>query len=212
MKSFTWKPSFQNFFHSIVSGGKFCHSRHINASLLPQNAHIALPSTSKQGGYWVGHKQSWCTQWNIDLLTCSYGGVAEMEKEEGLSMRNHSLQACGNGPRPVYQEQQGPPTLLRRPLPAAAAEKRNTIRKVWHSPPWILKTLRGWQGITRPLWDRELQRCHVSPCSEFLFGTGPRLIPSVKEESSSHPGAPGWVGYWQGGLLLKGHVFASCLR
>lgn len=196
MKSFTWKPSFQNFFHSIVSGVKFCHSRHSNASLLPQNAHIALHSASKQGGYWVGQKQLRCTQWNIDLLTkkdpeevkiksctgwpdlpetphspgqilqkyhllcfrlaaCSYGGVAEMEKEEGLSIRNHSLQACWNSPRPVYQEQQGPPTWLRRPLPEAAAEKRNTIRKVWHSPPWILKTLRGCQGITRPLWDRE---------------------------------------------------------
>lgn len=69
MKSFTWKPSFQNFFHSIVSGVKFCHSRHSNASLLPQNAHIALHSASKQGGYWVGQKQLRCTQWNIDLLT-----------------------------------------------------------------------------------------------------------------------------------------------
>ena len=34
-----------------------------------------------------------------------------MEKEEGLSMRNHSLQACGNSPRPVYQEQQEEPGL-----------------------------------------------------------------------------------------------------
>lgn len=49
-------------FHLQSSGVKILHSKHINASLFPQNAHVPLAFISKQGGYRVGQKQLWHTQ------------------------------------------------------------------------------------------------------------------------------------------------------
>ena len=137
------------------------------------------------------------------------GRTAEMEKQEGLSTRNPSPQAYRNGLRPIGWECQEPGLGPQHPeVPSRQLQqKRETQagRKVWDSPPWVLKTPSCWQGIPRRVWDREPQRATWAPALSSCFKG---LKPSVKG-SSSHPE---WVNSRDRGLLLKGYIFCLLLE
>lgn len=107
-------------------------------------------------------------------------------------MRDHSLQTPVL--RTAGQAWTGLSVIpLRSPLPAAPAKSRNTVRKDWCSPPWILKTPSCCQGIIRWVWDRKLQRCHPNPWFEFLFQTADTLYQRRISKSPRNPDewAPG---------------------
>lgn len=74
-------------FFFIVSFGlvvlKFCYSKHINTSLLPQNAHILLAFTSIQGGYGEG----WGGTEAIMISTAKYRLLFTQEDPEEVKIK-----------------------------------------------------------------------------------------------------------------------------